>query len=202
MKAVLALLFAAVMLVACQTSTVVKDVHMASDTAYGPDVMAYYAVFTSLSAQPFYSTTVGYGFKTRYVGPSKSMISQAWSYGKQLQFTGGLSTKVPCYLLPCSPTREDTGVVSMDEADFVAAATKGFDFELAGKAGKIVGRIPAHAFRRVLDLKSTMKLPRCPVTCSTAAKPNRLPSGKEVFDQAKAESDREVETDAAGEIPL
>ncbi|MBA8878443.1 hypothetical protein [Phyllobacterium myrsinacearum] len=157
---------------------------MRSDTAYGPSVMAYYALFTSLSVQPYYSTTVGYGFKTRYVGPGKSLISEAWSYGKQLPFTKGLSTRIPCYFQPCVPTREDTGMVSMDEADFAAAASKGFEFELAGKAGKIVGSIPAHAFRRVLDLKSGMKLPSATPNCAALAKP-----GKPAKEEEKAEDD-------------
>jgi hypothetical protein len=170
-KTILTLLCATMALASCQTSTVVKDIHMRSDTAYGPSVMAYYALFTSLSVQPYYSTTVGYGFKTRYVGPGKSLISEAWSYGKQLPFTKGLSTRIPCYIRPCAPTREDTGMVTMDEADFVAAASKGFEFELAGKAGKIVGSIPAHAFRRVLDLKSGMKLPDVPPNRAALAKP-------------------------------
>ena len=78
----------------------------------------------------------------------------------------------------------ETGVVAMDEADFVAAATKGFDFELAGKAGKIVGRIPAHAFRRVLDLKSSMKLP--------PAAANKAPPAKA---QAPAEEDVNIDDD-------
>lgn len=182
MKIILALLCAVMALASCQTSTVVKDVHMRSDTAYGPSVMAYYALFTSLSVQPYYSTTVGYGFKTRYVGPGKSLISEAWSYGKQLQFIKGLSTRMPCYIRPCVPTREDTGMVAMDEADFIAAASKGFDFELAGKAGKIVGRIPAHAFRRVLDLKSSMKLPPAAANSAALAKP-----------EAPVEDERNVE---------
>lgn len=170
MKTIPVLLFAAMLLVSCQTSTVVKDVHMRSDTAFGPDVLAYLDLFMSLNAQPYYSTTVGYGFKTFYTGPRKSHFSEAWSYGRQMQFEKGVSRRGACFFRPCLPTREETGVVAMDEADFVAAATKGLDFELAGKAGKIVGRIPAHAFRRVLDLKSSMKLP--------AAAANKAPVAK------------------------
>jgi len=183
-KTILALLFAAVLLVSCQTSRVVKDVHMRSDTAFGPDVLAYLDLFMSLNAQPYYSTTVGYGFKTLYTGQGKSHLSQAWSYGRQMRFERGVSRRAACFFRPCLPTREETGVVAMDEADFVAAATKGLDFELAGKAGKIVGRIPAHAFRRVLDLKSSMKLP------STAA--NSAPPAKA---QAPADEDTNIDDD-------
>ncbi|HMF66310.1 MAG TPA: hypothetical protein VK602_01725, partial [Phyllobacterium sp.] len=60
--------------------------------------------------------------------------------------------------------------LSMDETDFIAAASKGFEFELVGKAGKIVGKVPAQAFRTVLDMKGRLKpAPTPQVTAAPSA---------------------------------
>ncbi len=61
----------------------------------------------------------------------------------------------------------EQGVVSMNETDFVAAASNGFEFELVGRAGKVVGKIPARTFRTVLDMKSKLK-PTPPIAAAPA----------------------------------
>ncbi len=156
MRKTLLLALVAVSLGACQSSGVVKDVHMGAEIAYGPEVMASFEVFDSLKAQPFYSTKSGYGFKTAYTGALKGGILEAWSYGKQFEFTKGTTGKTLCLIQPCVPMAYETGLVAMGEADFVNAAKTGFDFELVGKATKVTGKIPATAFRAVLDLKSRL----------------------------------------------
>jgi hypothetical protein len=145
---------ASITLVLCSYTTtpaVVKDVHMGSDIAYGPEVMAYFGIFESLYARPFYSTKSEYGFKTRYTSPDKSWIVEAWSYGKQFEYHKGMTGKTSCFVQPCIPLIWETGLVTMDELDFRTAASNGFEFELAGKAGKVTGKIPAQAFSRGLE---------------------------------------------------
>lgn len=164
-NAVFALL--AVGLSSCQSAGVVKDVHMGSEIAYGPEVFASYMGFQSLKAQPFYSTKSGYGFTTLNVSPFRSALSEAWSYGKQFEFTKGTTTKSICFVQPCIPMSQETGIVAMDEADFLNAARNGFTFELVGKSTKVVGKIPATAFQKALEEKTTLT-PRASVAASAA----------------------------------
>ena len=159
MKRFLGLAFAALLLSACQTPAVVKDVHLGADIVYGGDVIAYYALIEALHVTPLYSTRSGFGLKTSFQSPRKMYFLEAWSYGKQFDYVKGMTTKSVCLIQPCMPMSAEQGIMSMDEADFIAAASKGFEFELVGKAGKIVGKVPAQAFRTVLDMKGRLKQP-------------------------------------------
>lgn len=159
---------------ACQSAGVVKDVHMGAQIAYGPEVFASYTGFESLKAQPFYSTKSGYGFTTLRASPFKSAISEAWSYGKQYEYTKGATAKSMCLIQPCMRASYQSGIVAMEEADFLNAAKAGFEFELVGNSTKVVGKVPAAAFQKVLEQKSRLG-PVAPVAASAAAAMEKLP---------------------------
>lgn len=156
MKRILSLTLV-VALCACQTPAVVKDVHMGADIVYGSNVMAYYGLIESLHARPLYSTKSGFGMQTSFQSPRRLSILEVWSYGKQFDYAKGLTEKMPCLIPPCAPMNVEQGVVSMGETDFVTAASKGFEFEMVGRGGKVIGKIPAQAFRTVLEMKNRLK---------------------------------------------
>jgi len=168
-KRMLSLPLMAMILSSCQTPAVVKDVHMGADIVYGADVIAYFGLVEALHARPLYSTKSGFGLKTSFQSPRKMGFLESWSYGKQFDYVKGTTEKTLCLIPPCMPMSAEQGIVSMGDADFVAAASKGFEFELVGKAGKVVGRVPAQTFRTVLDMKSKLKPALAP---PIAAAPN------------------------------
>ncbi|CAN7397907.1 hypothetical protein LJR231_002480 [Phyllobacterium sp. LjRoot231] len=127
---------------------------MGDKTAYGPVVTANYAIFTFLQVRPFYSTKAGYGFKTVYASFDRVSFDQAWSFGKELEYVKGSTERQPCFQAPCMVTTN--GIVTLSEEDFLAAATKGYEFELVGKSGKVTGKAAALAFREALKLKSKL----------------------------------------------
>ncbi len=146
-----------VALISCQTPTVVKNVHMGADIVYGRYVIAYYALIESLHARPLYSTRSGFGLQISFQSLRRSSILEVWSYGKQFDYAKSLTERMPCLIPPCAPMHVEQGVISMNDTDFVTAASNGFEFELVGRAGNVVGKIPAQAFRTVLDMKSKLK---------------------------------------------
>ncbi|TDQ34836.1 hypothetical protein DEV91_10234 [Phyllobacterium brassicacearum] len=103
----------AVMLSACQTPAVVRDVHMGADIIYGADVIAYFGLIEALHAQPVYSSKAGFGLKTSFQSPRRLRILEAWSYGKQFDYAKGIDEKMPCPIPPCMPMNVEQGVVSM-----------------------------------------------------------------------------------------
>ncbi|MHC1548947.1 hypothetical protein [Phyllobacterium sp. K27] len=154
-KRILGLLLVLIALSSCLTPpSVVNDVHMNDKTAYGSVATAYYAVFSFLQVQPFYSTKVGYGFKTVYAAFERVNFEEAWSFGKQLEFTKGSFARQPCFQAPCMVF--SNGIVTLSEAEFLAASSNGFAFELVGKSGKVVGKVGPQAFRYALKLKSKL----------------------------------------------
>lgn len=155
MRRILGLLFIAIALSSCLTPpAIVNDVHMDNKTAYGSVATAYYALFSFLQVQPFYSTKAGYGFKTVYAGFEKVTFDEAWSFGKQLEYTKGGFKRQICFQAPCMIFSD--GIVALSETDFLAASSNGFAFELVGKSGKVVGKVGSQAFRDALKLKSKL----------------------------------------------
>jgi hypothetical protein len=145
----------AIALCSCITqSAIVKDVHVGDQIAYGPVVTAYYAVFEFLQIRPFYSMKSGYGFETRFNSYGKASFLEAWSFGKQLDYSKGVSQKAICFQAPC--LIEETGLVLLEEADFLAAAQNSFAFALVGKFRRINGKASAQAFSQVLKLKKQL----------------------------------------------
>ena len=167
MKRAAIVAFVSAGLASCQAAGVVKDVHMGSEAAYGPEVLAYYAIFESMKVQPFYSTRSGYGFTTFHATLYKDPTLEAWSYGKQFEFTKGRTEKTTCLVQPCVPVTQELGEVAMDEADFLNAAKNGLEFELVGKRSKVVGTIPATAFQKVLEQKNKLR-PAAPAVAGAA----------------------------------
>ncbi len=158
MKRIFILLALAIALCSCITqSAIVKDVHVGDQIAYGPVVTAYYAVFEFLQIRPFYSMKSGYGFETRFNSYGKASFVEAWSFGKQLDYSKGVSQKGICFQAPC--LIEETGIVLLSEADFLAAAQNGFAFALVGKLRRINGKASAQAFGEVLKLKKQLVAP-------------------------------------------
>ena len=158
----------AIALCSCITqSAIVKDVHVGDQIAYGPVVTAYYAVFEFLQIRPFYSMKSGYGFETRFDSYGKASFIEAWSFGKQLDYSKGASQKGICFQAPC--LIEETGIVLVSEADFLAAAQNGFAFALVGKLRRINGNASAQAFGAVLKLKK--QLAPAPSTIQPPPKP-------------------------------
>jgi len=157
-KRIFILLALAIALCSCITqSAIVKDVHVGDQIAYGPVVTAYYAVFEFLQIRPFYSMKSGYGFETRFNSYGKASFVEAWSFGKQLDYSKGVSQKGICFQAPC--LIEETGIVLLSEADFLAAAQNGFAFALVGKLRRINGKASAQAFGEVLKLKKQLVAP-------------------------------------------
>jgi hypothetical protein len=145
----------AIALCSCITqSAIVKDVHVGDQIAYGPVVTAYYAVLEFLQIRPFYSMKSGYGFETRFASYGKASFIAAWSFGKQLDYSKGVSQKRICFQAPCMI--EETGLVLLSEADFLAAEQNGFAFALVGKLRRINGKASAQAFGAVLKLKKQL----------------------------------------------
>ncbi len=68
----------AVILSACQTPAVVRDVHMGADIIYGADVIAYFGLIEALHAQPVYSSKAGFGLKTSFQSPRRL---KSWKHG-------------------------------------------------------------------------------------------------------------------------
>lgn len=166
-KRILGLLFISISLSSCLTPpSVVNDVHMNDKTAYGSIATAYYAVFSFLQVQPFYSTTAGYGFKTVYAAFDRVNFEEAWSFGKRLEFTKGTFERQPCFQAPCMVF--SNGIVILTEAEFLEASSNGFAFELVGKSGKVVGKVNPQAFRDALKLKSKLGPPAAPSVSSSA----------------------------------
>ncbi|MBB3234217.1 hypothetical protein [Phyllobacterium endophyticum] len=135
-------------------SAVVKDVHVGDEIAYGPVATAYYAVLEFLQIRPFYSMKSGYGFETRFGSYGKASFVEVWSFGKQLDYSKGVSQKRICFQAPC--LIEETGLVLLGEADFRAAAQNGFAFAMVGKLRRINGKVSAQAFGEVLKLKGQL----------------------------------------------
>ena len=155
MRRILGLLLIAIVLSSCLTPPViVNDVHMDNKTAYGSVATAYYAIFSFLQVQPFYSTKAGYGFKTVYAGFEKVTFDEAWSFGKQLEYSKGGFNRQTCFQAPCMVF--SNGIVTLSEEDFLAASSNGFAFELVGRSGKVVGKVGPQAFRNALKLKDKL----------------------------------------------
>jgi hypothetical protein len=65
-----------------------------------------------------------------------------------------VSQKAIFFQAPCMI--EETGLVLVNETDFLAAAQNGFAFALVGKLRRINGKVSAQAFGAVLKLKKQL----------------------------------------------
>lgn len=138
----------------CQTTSVVKDVHMGADIVSGGYVIAYIGLIEALHVAPVYSTKDGFALKTSFQSPRRMKFVEAWSYGKQFSYSKTVTEKMMCLLPPCAPMVAEQGIILMTDAEFTEAASHGFEFQLVGKTGKIVAKMPAQSFRAILDLKN------------------------------------------------
>lgn len=138
-------------LAGCQSGPgVVADRHTGQKVVTGQNVNAHSGAFEFMRAQPFHSSSRGYGFTTLYSGYGWKHLSEAWSFGRRLPYAQtGLG--VPSCYGAC--TTMESGRVALSESEFRLAAMRGLEFELVGTAGKVQGRIPASAFKAVLDLE-------------------------------------------------
>jgi hypothetical protein len=127
---------------------------MGADIVAGGYAIAYMGLFEALHVAPVYSTKSGYALKTNFQSPRRMNFLEVWSYGKQYPYVKSVTEKIACLIPPCVTMISEQGIISLSEAEFTGAASQGFEFEMAGKAGKIVGKVPAASFRAVLDRKA------------------------------------------------
>jgi hypothetical protein len=122
--------------------------------AYGSFINVAVGTSDWLYIRPFISSKSDYGFSTSYATDDKILVTEAWSYGKKFRYSKGVIRTRRCRDGNCPAV--ESGIVFLSEPEFQTAAVNGFEFELIGKLGKVTGRIPAQAFREVLNLKSKL----------------------------------------------
>lgn len=138
----------------CQsTPQVIENVHTGSKVYAGGVTNAAPGLTSNLNVRPFYSVQTGYGFNTSYSNYGWLFISEAWSFGKRLNYEKRDSNVTMCAGAGGCITVEN-GVVHLSEAEFRKAAESGFAFQLRGSSGEVTGKIPAAKFRDVLNLKN------------------------------------------------
>lgn len=135
-------------LTGCQAAgpSKIHDKHTGLTVTKARNNIAADSLFYRLNATPFHSSSIGYGIETGFSGPDWQFFREAWSHGKRLPFDVTNQQVIAGHIL-------EFGSIRLTKSEFMKAAEKGMDFKLVGKNGSLEGKIPASAFREVLDLK-------------------------------------------------
>lgn len=140
------------MLSACQSGPqVVVDKHMGTRIATSGVYNAYTGAFDFLQVRTFKGSKSGYGIDTLYSNYGWIFIAQAFSFGKALPYSSTGNDAGMCAGAGGCITMEK-GRILLTEEQFRSAAKAGFEFELVGSQGKVVGKVPSKAFQEVLKL--------------------------------------------------
>lgn len=142
----------AITLAGCQgTAAVIHDKHTGLNAAVSQMFPAKTGLLYNLNVVAGYSKRKGYNIATSYssTGLGWMFFREAWSYGKQFDYKVTGENIAGCGGASC--TMVETGGIHMDEADFLKAATEGFEFKLVGQKGSVEGKVPARAFQQALE---------------------------------------------------
>jgi len=130
--------------------TVQHDQHTGATLVASKRVSVKGGLFSNLNAYGIWSSRQGYGVAVEYIGTGGGwhFFQEAWSFGKQFQFTQANGNVMGC---GAGCTLQEGGFIHMTEAEFKKAANEGFGFKLLGSGGSVEGTVPASAFAQVLS---------------------------------------------------
>lgn len=143
---------ALISLAACDQGGAMTDPHTGVSVFRGPSEVASFRGVNSLSASAGVGTRAGapfYGIYTSYASSTMDFarFSQAYSFGVQLPYQVTSERSAGC-LPTCSHV--ETGIITLTETQFRAAAGAGFEFRLIGTGATVTGKLSPATFQKAL----------------------------------------------------
>lgn len=154
-----AIAVASMALVGCQTSPgQVHDKHTGVTVTHSASYPLKNGLLYNMNGFAGHSARRGFNLAIEYssTGLGWMFFREAWSYGKQYEYVVAEERVAGCSGGTC--TLVERGGIRMSEDDFRKAAQTGFEFKLIGKSGSLEAKMPAEAFRQVLDQLESTKI--------------------------------------------